>query len=79
MDGEVEVPIKPVNPEANAFRSRTASAPPADPKPVTGLNYIELLLDRVLGRSRAEDDRHEEKDHERESDTTKEGESCTTF
>jgi transposase InsO family protein len=82
MDGEVEVPIAPVDPEANAFRSRTVPPIQAAPKPVTGLNYVELLLDRVLGRSRAEDDQHEEEDQkndERDSDTTKEGESCDVF
>ena len=79
MDGEVEVPIKPVDPEANALRSRTAPPVQEAPKPVTGLNYVELLLDRVLGRSRAEDTQHEEEDQkndERDNDTTKEEEPC---
>ena len=82
MDGEVEVPIKPVDPEANAFRSRSVPPIQEAPKPVTGLNYIELLLDRVLGRSRTEVNEHEERDQkndERDSDTTKEGEPCEPF
>ena len=82
MDGEVEVPIKPVDPEANAFRSRTAPQIQEASTPVTGLNYVELLLDRVLGRSRTEDDQHEEesqKNDERDNDTTKEGEPCDVF
>ena len=68
--------------EANAFRSRTVPPVQETPKPVTGLNYVELLLDRVLGRSRVEDDQHEEEDQkndERDNDTTKEGEPCEVF
>jgi putative transposase len=67
IDGEVEVPIRPVDPEANATRTRQVGAPAEGPKPVTGLNSAELLLDRVLGRSRSEN----------QTDTDKEdGEPC---
>jgi putative transposase len=76
MDGEVEVPIEPVDPEANAFRSRNIPQPQEAPKPVTGLNYAELLLDRVLGRSRTQED---QRNDERDNDTTKEGEPCEVF
>ena len=66
MDGEVEVPIRPVDPEANAKRHRNAVRPSETPKPATGLNAAELLLDRVLGRNRTEND----------TTTDKEGETC---
>lgn len=82
MDGDVEVPLGPVDPEANAKRTRKVAPPPETPKTVTGLNAAELLLDRVLGRSRDEDDQHEEEDQkndERDKDTTKEGEPCEAF
>ena len=49
IDSNVEIPIRPVNPIANAHRSRNTS-PPAAPetKPVTGLNAPELVLDNFL-------------------------------
>ena len=50
MDGETEVPIKEVDPEKNAYRSRKQPEVPEKPKPTTGLNSMELLLDKVLGR-----------------------------
>ena len=50
MDGETEVPIKEVDPEKNAYRSRKQPEVPKKPKPTTGLNSMELLLDKVLGR-----------------------------
>ena len=83
MDGEVEVPIGLVDPEANATRSRNVPVPQETPKPITGLNYPELLLDRVLGRSRKyianlEEETSEEsssEDHEKEG----ESESCEVF
>lgn len=49
IDSNVEIPIRPVNPQANAHRSRTTSAPPApQAKPATGLNAPELVLDNFL-------------------------------
>lgn len=54
MDGDVEVVLKPVNPEANATRRRKKSHTSTSPKPTTGLNAAELLLDRVLGRRQKE-------------------------
>ena len=54
MDGETEVPIKEVNPEENAYRSRKQSKPDEKPKPNTGLNSMELLLNKVLGRDTTE-------------------------
>jgi hypothetical protein len=66
MDGDVEVPIRPVDPEANAQRTRKVASSPETPKPATGLNAAELLLDRVLGRKHTEND----------TTTDKEGETC---
>jgi hypothetical protein len=54
MDGDVEVVLKPVNPEANATRPRKKSKTSKSTKPTTGLNAAELLLDRVLGRNQKE-------------------------
>ena len=54
IDGDVEVVLKPVNPEANATRRRKKSHTSTSPKPTTGLNAAELLLDRVLGRRQKE-------------------------
>lgn len=49
MDANVEIPLRPVNPIANAHRPRNAS-PPASPEatPTTGLNAPELVLDHFL-------------------------------
>ncbi|MBP1598611.1 MAG: hypothetical protein H6Q05_3988 [Acidobacteria bacterium] len=49
LDGPVEIPLRPVNTIANAHRSRDI-APPAtqDPKPSTGLNAPDLILDSFL-------------------------------
>jgi putative transposase len=67
-DGEVEVPLRPVDPEANARRTRSVPQSAEAPKPVTGLNAAELLLDRVLGRGR--------KGNEGKNTGEKENESC---
>lgn len=72
IDGEVEVPIARVDPEGNASRPRITSRPPETPRPVTGLNHAELLLDRVLGRPRPAGNAHEERDDH----TAKERERC---
>lgn len=55
-DGAVEVPLAPVDPERNATRARKTPQALADPKPSTGLNHVELLLDRICGRRPKEDD-----------------------
>jgi len=55
IDSNVEIPIRAVDPLANAHRSRSASAPPApQPKPATGLNAPELVLDNFLKPSPSE-------------------------
>jgi transposase InsO family protein len=54
LDGDVEVPVRPVDPERNASRPREATKPPVGPKAKTGLNHVELLLDRICGRRREE-------------------------
>lgn len=56
IDSNVEIPIRPVNPLANAHRSRYSSPPPA-PKanPATGLNAPELVLENFLKPSSSEE------------------------
>ncbi|PYV40606.1 MAG: hypothetical protein DMG09_06450 [Acidobacteria bacterium] len=56
IDSNVEIPIRPVNPIANAHRSRNTS-PPAAPetKPPTGLNAPDLILDNFLKPSSSEE------------------------
>jgi len=56
VDSNVEIPIRPVNPIANAHRSRNTS-PPAAPetKPPTGLNAPDLILDNFLKPSSSEE------------------------
>jgi putative transposase len=49
LDANVEIPLRPVNPTANAHRSRSHPAPIApEEKPITGLNAPELMLDNFL-------------------------------
>jgi hypothetical protein len=49
LDGPVEIPLRPVNTIANAHRSRDIAPPAAqDPKPSTGLNAPDLILDSFL-------------------------------
>jgi putative transposase len=49
LDGSAEIPLRPVNPTANAHRSRSVapSAAPV-PKASTGLNAPDLMLDNFL-------------------------------
>jgi len=61
MDGDTDVPIREVDPEANASRTRKGSKPEEKPKPVTGLNAAELLLDKILGRREKENKGKEDK------------------
>lgn len=56
IDGDVEVPLRPVDPEDNATRPRKPTRPPKGPKPKTGLNAVELLVDRICGRRPKEGD-----------------------
>jgi hypothetical protein len=51
VDGNTEVPLSEVDPVANASRRRKRTKPPCTPKPETGLNSIEMLLDKLLGRN----------------------------
>lgn len=63
VDGNTEVPIAEVDPEANASRPRKRSKPPCKPKPITGLNSIEILLNKILGRnSKKKEEKNDEKD-----------------
>jgi putative transposase len=59
-DGEVRVPLREVDPVANAERSRGGGvSPAAEPPKPTGLNAVEDLLRRLtrpLGQGRAEED-----------------------
>ena len=49
LDGSVEVPLRAVNPVANAHRSRNVSAPPVPgDKPGTGLNAPDLILENMI-------------------------------
>lgn len=57
LDGNVEIPLRTVNPVANAHRSRNASPPPAtEPKPTTGLNAPDLMLDSMIRPTGAQRD-----------------------
>lgn len=49
LDGNVEIPLRAVNPVANAHRSRNVSRP-VDPvnKPKTGLNAPDLMLESMI-------------------------------
>lgn len=49
VDGSAEIPLRPVNPIANAHRSRDVGPPATpEPKPSTGLNAPDLMLDNFL-------------------------------
>ena len=49
MDGNVEIPLRPVNPVANAHRSRDVSVRPASTDtPKTGLNAPDLILENMI-------------------------------
>jgi len=58
LDGSVEIPLRAVNPVANAHRSRNVSVPlvPGD-KPSTGLNAPDLILENMI---RPNPDRNED-------------------
>jgi len=57
IDSNVEIPIHPVNPRANAHRSRNTEAPPApEAKPPTGLNAPELVLQNFLKPSSSKEE-----------------------
>jgi hypothetical protein len=49
MDGNVEIPLRAVNPVANAHRSRDVAnnTAPID-KPTTGLNAPDLMLENMI-------------------------------
>lgn len=52
VDGVTEVPLKKVDPVANARRRRhTAPLAPPAPAQSTGLNPVEQILDRISGRA----------------------------
>jgi hypothetical protein len=58
LDGNVEIPLRAVNPVANAHRSRNVSAPPVPgDKPRTGLNAPDLILENMI---RPNPDRNED-------------------
>jgi hypothetical protein len=49
IDANVEIPLRPVNPVANAHRSRCVSNPAVAPnKPKTGLNAPDLMLENMI-------------------------------
>jgi hypothetical protein len=49
LDGNVEIPLRAVNPVANAHRSRNVSVPPVPgDKPRTGLNAPDLILENMI-------------------------------
>ena len=49
LDANVEIPLRTVNPVANAHRQRDVSTPPASSdKPKTGLNAPDLILGNML-------------------------------
>jgi len=49
LDANVEIPLREVNPVANAHRSRNVSTPPVpNEKPKTGLNAPDLLLKNMI-------------------------------
>ena len=49
LDGNVEIPLRVVNPVANAHRSRNVSRPAApSEKPKTGLNAPDLMLENMI-------------------------------
>jgi hypothetical protein len=49
IDGNVEIPLRVVNPVANAHRSRNVSRPAVPTnKPRTGLNAPDLILENMI-------------------------------
>ncbi len=49
LDGNVEIPLRTVNPIANAHRNRNVSTPPASAeKPKTGMNAPDLMLEHMI-------------------------------
>jgi len=49
LDGDTEIPLRVVNPVANAHRSRNVSTqPPTEEKPKTGLNAPDLILQNLI-------------------------------
>jgi hypothetical protein len=52
IDRNIEVPIRLVQPEQNAHRSRAVPPPiePAPDTPPSGLNAPDLFLDRMTGQ-----------------------------
>lgn len=62
LDHNVEVPIRPVQSQDNAHRSRAAH-PPAEPaaqKPASGLNAPDLFLDHITGQEPEQEDGDDE-------------------
>ena len=55
VDGNVEIPLRPVNTIANAHRSRKVAVIPAEAKPATGMNAPNLMLDGFLHPPLAEE------------------------
>ena len=47
-DGDTRMPLREVDPEGNARRSREKAPPPPPDVPKTGLNAVEEFLKRVL-------------------------------
>ena len=49
LDGNVEIPLRALNPVANAHRNRHASTPPTDEERLqTGLNAPDLMLENLI-------------------------------
>jgi len=49
LDGDVEIPLRALNPVANAHRNRHASTPPTDEERLqTGLNAPDLMLENLI-------------------------------
>ena len=48
LDGNVEIPLRIVNPVANAHRSREVPRPVDSSKPETGLNAPDLMLEKMI-------------------------------
>ncbi len=61
LDANTEIPLRVVNPVANAHRSRNVSTPAADSgeKPETGLNAPDLMLQNMIKPTPNEGENHE--------------------
>lgn len=61
LDANTEIPLRVVNPVANAHRSRNVSTPAADSgeKPETGLNAPDLMLQNMIKPNPNEGENHE--------------------